>query len=234
MVVDIILHAGLLNEMDLKGKAAVVIDAFRATSVIVEGLSNGASSFVPVKTIDEALQIKALDSEVLLGGERDGVKIDGFDLDNSPLSFKHDFVAGKNVVLTTTNGTRALKGAIGASAIYVGSFLNLSAVAQKVAGVSELVLVCSGSEDSVSLEDSLCAGGILYELELLADITLSDEAYMLKELYISVKERLNDFLSKGSHYRYLRSKGFGDDLDFCLQVNKRGVVPCFDGTTIRL
>lgn len=234
MNVDVVLHAGLLPDYDLKGKTVVVIDAFRATSVIVEGLYNRGASFVPVESVDEARSAKEQNAEILIGGERDGVVIDGFDLDNSPLSYIPEKVAGKEIWITTTNGTRALKGAIAASQIYVGTFLNLFAVARQVVGAKDVVFVCSGSENQVSLEDSVCAGGILYEMELLASISYSDVAYMLKSLYTANRQNLKEFLSKGTHYQYLADKGFIADIDFCLQVNKRNVVPSFDGTTIRV
>lgn len=234
MNVDVVLHAGLLSGYDLRGKVVVVVDAFRATSVIVEGLYNGATSFTPVESVAEALSAKIEDPEILLGGERDGFIIEGFDLDNSPVNYSSDIVKGKNLWITTTNGTRALKGAIAASEVYVGAFLNLSAVARRTVGAKELVIVCSGSENSVSLEDSVCAGGIMYELELLASISYSDSAYMLKSLYTDNRLNLPEFLSRGTHYRYLKDRGFKADLDFCLQINKRSVVPSFNGTTVGL
>ena len=87
MKVEVILHAGLLDGYDFEGKEVVVIDAFRATSVIVEGLHNGAKSIIPVESVEEAMSIKAENPEVVLGGERDGILIEGFDLDNSPLNY---------------------------------------------------------------------------------------------------------------------------------------------------
>ena len=117
MKVEVILHAGLLDGYDFEGKEVVVIDAFRATSVIVEGLYNGAKSVIPVESVEEALALKAANPAIILGGERDGVLIDGFDIDNSPLNYTSDRVKGSEVVLTTTNGTRVLKGVAGASAV---------------------------------------------------------------------------------------------------------------------
>jgi Phosphosulfolactate phosphohydrolase and related enzymes len=234
MKCSVVLHAGLLEQADLSGKTVVVIDAFRATSVIVEGLYNGAKAFIPVKTVEEAQLLKEQNLSHLLGGERDGVMIEGFDLDNSPLSYSNEVVGGKVVALTTTNGTRALSGSVGASEVYLGSFLNASAVARRVANVKELVIVCSGSYDELSLEDSVCAGAIIYSLEAQTSIELTDTAYMLKMLFREVREDLDSFLSKGEHYRELVEKGFEKDVQFCLQLNKRSVVPCYDGTTVML
>ena len=234
MKVEVILHAGLLDGYDFEGKEAVVIDAFRATSVIVEGLHNGAKSVIPVESVEEAMALKSANPEIILGGERDGVLIEGFDLDNSPLSYSSEKVRNKEIVITTTNGTRAMKGVAGASAVYLGSFLNVSAVARKVSNANSLVLVCSGSENTVSLEDSLCAGAIIYSLESLTSIEWTDTAYMLKTLYKEERGDLNGLLSKGVHYRELVANGFEKDVHFCIQLNKRSVVPCYDGTTVRL
>jgi|APDOM4702015159_1054818.scaffolds.fasta_scaffold00727_4 2-phosphosulfolactate phosphatase len=234
MKCSVILHAAELKNADLRGKTAVVIDAFRATSVMVEGLFNGASAFIPVEAVDEARRLKEANPEMLLGGERDGVRIEGFDLDNSPLSYGREVVQNRKVVLTTTNGTRALTGSAMADEVFLGSFLNLSAVAQRVAGSKELVLVCSGSNDTISLEDSVCAGAILYHVELLKSIEWTDNAFMFKSLYLYVASALTEYLSSGSHYKYLYDKGFGADLDFCLQLNRRSVVPRFDGYEVKL
>lgn len=233
MKVEVILHAGLLDGYDFEGKEVVVIDAFRATSVIVEGLYNGAKSVIPVESVEEALALKAANPAIILGGERDGVLIDGFDIDNSPLNYTSDRVKGSEVVLTTTNGTRALKGVAGASAVYLGSFLNASAVARKVSNAKRLVLVCSGSENTVSLEDSVCAGAIIYSLESQVSIKWTDTAYMLKSLFSDNRDNLGEFLSEGEHYRELVAHGFEKDVQFCLQLNKRSVVPCYDGTTVK-
>jgi len=234
MKCSVIQHAGQLEHANLLGKTVVVIDVFRATSVMVEGLFNEGLAFIPVKTIEEAKFLKSKNSSIVLGGERNGVKIDGFELDNSPLSYTIEAVGGKEIVLTTTNGTRALAGTVGADAVYLGAFLNISAVARKVVDVTELVLVCSGSNDAVSLEDSVCAGAILYHLELLTSVEWTDDAFMLKSLYLYTAPKLKDYLSSGSHFKDLEEKGFSMDLDFCLQFNKRPVVPYYDGTAVRL
>ena len=234
MKVEVILHAGLLDGYDFEGKEVVVIDAFRATSVIVEGLHNGAKSIIPVESVEEAMSIKAENPEVVLGGERDGILIEGFDLDNSPLNYLPEKIKSRDIVLTTTNGTRTLKGVVGASAVYLGAFLNASAVARRVSNANDLVLVCSGSENTVSLEDSVCAGAIIYSLESQVSIKWTDTAYMLKSLFSDNRDNLGEFLSEGEHYRELVAHGFEKDVQFCLQLNKHAVVPCFDGTTVTL
>lgn len=232
MKVDVVLHAGLLDQYDFTGKVAVVIDVFRATSVITEGLRNGAKKYIPVGTIEEAHEYKSCNPEVLLGGERDGKQIEGFDLDNSPLSYTKNRVEDATIVGTTTNGTRALRGVSWADKVYLASFRNLSAVVSKLIQYDDVVLVCSGSENGVSLEDSVCAGGIVYHLELHASVTCSDTAIMLKSVYGNNVIHLHEFLSAGEHYKYLASIGMQPDLDFCLAVNKTTIVPYFDGMAV--
>lgn len=234
MRVDVILHAGLLEGYDFSGKVVVVIDAFRATTVMVEALHNGAASVIPVATVDEALALKKNNPELLLGGERNGFLIDGFDIDNSPLSYVGEKINGAVVALTTTNGTRALKGVNGADRIYLGAFVNVSAAVARVADASDLVIVCSGSEDTVSLEDCLCASAIIYSLESRTSVDCSDAAYMVKSIYRCVKDDIIGYMSHGEHYRELCAKGFEKDVLFCLQVDKRTEVPSFDGTAVSL
>lgn len=116
----------------LKDSYAVVIDLLRATSTMIWAISNGAKGIIPVEDISEARLLKRLDESVLLGGERGGLKIEGFDLDNSPLSYKKEAIFGKTVVMTTTNGTRALKKASCAKRIFLGSFINAKKTAEYI------------------------------------------------------------------------------------------------------
>lgn len=232
MNVDVVLYAGLLDSYSFTGKTVVVIDAFRATSVIVEALQNGAKEIIPVSTIEEAYELKQSNASFLLGGERGGMLIQGFDFDNSPFSYTAQRVAGREICLTTTNGTRALNGVRDAEKIYIGSFLNLPAVALKLVESNDVVIVCAGSEDTVSLEDSLCAGGILAAMELHASLTITDAATILKSLYLAHKADLQALAEAGTHYQFLKSSGFEADLRFCLTVGKRSIVPVYDGLRI--
>ena len=151
---------------DLRETACVVFDVLRATSTVVTALHNGAKEIIPVAEISEALEIKKSRPNVLLGGERDGVRIsaDGidFDLGNSPREYTPGKVRGKTIVSTTTNGTRALLACAGAKAVLAASFLNLGATAEflrqkKFAGI---LLVCAGTGENAALEDTLAAGAL--------------------------------------------------------------------------
>jgi 2-phosphosulfolactate phosphatase len=150
------------------GGIAVVIDVLRASTTIITALANGAARVRPVADVAEARTLAAaLGPDTLLGGERGGVRIDGFDLGNSPAEYARDRVAGRSIVITTTNGTAALAACRGAREILVGALVNRSAVAAAVrrlataAGVADVHLVCAGTDGEVTAEDVLAAGAIL-------------------------------------------------------------------------
>src|SRR5882672_3631736 len=155
-----------LASRDLRGTACVVFDVLRATSTFVTALHNGAKEIIPVAEISEALEIKKARPEVLLGGERDGVRIsaDGidFDLGNSPREYTPGKVHGKTIVSTTTNGTRALRACANAQTILAASFLNLTATAQFIRqqNFANVLLVCAGTGENTALEDVLGAGAL--------------------------------------------------------------------------
>jgi 2-phosphosulfolactate phosphatase len=155
-----------LASRDLGGTACVVFDVLRATSTFVTALHNGAKEIIPVGEISEALEIKKTRPEILLGGERDGVRIsaDGidFDLGNSPREYTPGKIRGKTIVSTTTNGTRALHACAGAKTVLAASFLNLGATAEFLRRnkFADILLVCAGTGENAALEDTLAAGAL--------------------------------------------------------------------------
>lgn len=154
----------LATAQSLAGKTVVVIDVLRATTSIVHALAAGAASVAVCETVEEARNLAAGLSGAVLGGERQGVRIEGFDLGNSPLEFNASVVRGKTVIFTTTNGTRALRKAQLAGRLLIGAFVNLSAVCHAVAGADSLALLCAGTNGEVTREDVLLAGAIVVEL----------------------------------------------------------------------
>ena len=178
MKIDAILSPAELPALarrDLRDTACVVFDVLRATSTFVTALHNGAKAVIPVAEISEALAIRQKQPGVLLGGERDGVKIRApqtgggdFDLGNSPREYTPEKVRGKPIVSTTTNGTRALRACAGAQTVLAASFLNLTATAKFVWQLrpAEVLLVCAGTRENIATEDVLAAGALG---ELLSD-----------------------------------------------------------------
>jgi 2-phosphosulfolactate phosphatase len=158
-----------LARRDLRDTACVVFDVLRATSTFVTALHNGAKAVIPVAEISEALALRQKQPGVLLGGERDGVKIRAdqtgggdFDLGNSPREYTPEKVRGKTIISTTTNGTRALRACAGAQTVLAASFLNLTATAKFIRQLqpAQILLVCAGTRENLADEDVLAAGAL--------------------------------------------------------------------------
>lgn len=162
-----------LAHRDLSGSTCVVFDVLRATSTMLRALSEGAAGIRPASTIEEALALRRLHPAALLAGERDGYRIRAeqtggtdFDLGNSPREFTAERVAGREIVMTTTNGTRALRAAASARTVWIGSMTNLSAMAGRLLAETpeDLLLVCSGTHENASFEDTFAAGALVDRL----------------------------------------------------------------------
>ncbi len=154
----------LFEPQDVRGGIAVIIDVLRASTTIVHALANGARCVVPCGEVEDARGIAAKHptGTALLGGEREGVLIDGFHLDNNPFAYSAEVVRDKTIVFTTSNGTRALLRAAQASRVLIGSFVNLQAIVNVLAVDSRPIhLVCAGTKGKITVEDCLCAGAIV-------------------------------------------------------------------------
>jgi 2-phosphosulfolactate phosphatase len=217
-----------LERIDLSAATCVVFDILRATSTMAAALYNGAGAILPVASIPEALAIQPKGREVLLAGEREGVRIlkgltgsIEFDLGNSPREFKREIVANKMIVMTTTNGTRALKAASHARKVLVASFLNLQATADWLLkdGPSQLILICAGTQEQPAYEDALCAGALC---DLLwsdwCALDASDSALIARKLF---QLESHDLLTAVSHSRngrrLLSIPDLREDVSYCLQ-----------------
>jgi len=215
-----------LAQTDLSGATCVVLDILRATSSMITALANGAEQILPVATIEEALAAKAEHPEALLCGERHGRKITAeqakgtdFDLGNSPREYTAELVAGKTLISTTTNGTRALRACSGAREIWVGSFLNLQASIDQLRLVKpeRLVLVCSGTFEEAAMEDTLAAGAMADALwDLFEDI--EDSAQIARSLHQSYSDSLNESIKLALNARrLLEVPELAEDVSFCSQ-----------------
>lgn len=211
----------------------VVVDVFRATSAIVTALHHGAASMVPVSTVQEAKRLKA--AGMLAGGERDGMIVEGFDFGNSPFSYINDDFKGKDIALTTTNGTKAINIASESTTdVLIGSFLNLAVMSDWIlAQNQDVVVLCAGWKNRFNMEDSLYAGA-------LTDLLLGsgkfesdcDSANAARLVYRTARRDLLRFLSTCSHRKRLAHLDLEKDVEYCLQLNICPVVPMLEDSRI--
>ena len=227
--IDVVFTPDLLPFSDLTGKTAVVTDILRATTTITFAVANGAIAITPVLTPEDAFRLAANQPNTLIGGERGGMKVDGFNLGNSPREYTEAVVSDRQIVLTTTNGTRTLQACRAAEQVLVGSFLNLRAIVDRLTRVEgELVFACSGREGGFCTEDTAFAGACVAALR---DTQLTDAAETAKILYQTHCDNLLGMLKNCYHGRYLAGIGLEEDLEFCAQVDLVDVVPYLvDGT----
>ena len=215
-------------------RRVVVIDAVRASSTIAHAVSAGAKRVIPVAAIEEAWELRRrLGGErPLLGGERGGIRIEGFDLGNSPESYTPRAVEGRTVIMTTTNGTRAMRAGERVGRVVVGAFVNLPAVVARLLDWGEDVLLAPvGREDAPVLDDTVCAG--MYADALLeAGFDLSPAAEELRRTYLPYAGRLLDALTESASGRALIAVGLGSDLRYCAQVGVLDSAPLIDDGAI--
>ncbi len=243
-MVDVVPTLQALRPRDVSGRVAVVIDVLRATSTLVTALAAGAREVRPAATPREArvrydrlAAARGGTEGLLLGGERMGLRIEGFDLGNSPLEYTPERVSGKTIFFTTTNGTRTLRraagtrtGGGGARRVLVAAFLNATAVAKEVLSAEgDVVLCCAGTRGGFSLEDILLAGFIAAHLERNAPFVFRDLARAAAALYRSMAGEdgrdLARAVAAADHARHLTALGFGDDIVLCATLDTTDIVP---------
>jgi len=225
--INVIPYAAAARPELTENKTVVVIDVLRATSVMLTALANGAKEVVPAVSPEEALQKSFLYNveDVLLGGERNAMKIEGFHLGNSPLEYTRENVSGKTVIITTTNGTRALNNCINAQKVYIGAFLNVATLVEQLKTEEEVVLFCSGTNNNFSLDDGICAAMIIDELAKEKQLALTDFSSLLLTTYRTNPNNLATLLKDCYHLNLLKQKGFESDVTFCLQNSLYNIVP---------
>jgi 2-phosphosulfolactate phosphatase len=226
--------AGLARR-NLDDTVCVVFDVFRATSSMVTALAHGANAIVPVAEISEALAWREKNRGVLLAGERDGLRIRAeltggvdFDLGNSPREFTGDRVQGKTIVMSTTNGTRALRSCAHAQQVLISCFLNLKATADWLRNENpeQLLLVCSGTFEQSAYEDVLAAGALC---ELCwpdqPELERSDATRMARRLFQQARADLSAAAADSRNGRRLLSRPeLSGDVPFCLRLDATPIV----------
>ncbi|WP_315117215.1 2-phosphosulfolactate phosphatase family protein [uncultured Clostridium sp.] len=224
MKIDVMISANHINKEEVMDKTVVVIDILRATSVITTAINNGCKEVIPVIEIEEAL-IMASEGECILGGERKALKIDGFNCSNSPLEYTKDIVNNKRLIMTTSNGTKAIKRCEGAKNILIGAMINAKAVSKKVLNLQEgLVIVNAGTYGQFSIDDFICSGYIIHcILEQNHQVELTDIAKTALFVYRQSSDL--SFIKEATHYNRIEELGLLDDLKYCCKKDIIDIVP---------
>jgi 2-phosphosulfolactate phosphatase len=227
--VEVLLVPSELAYIDLEGRTAVVIDALRATSTIATALANGCLSIYPVRTEQEALSLSAARPGSLLAGERGGAMIPGFDLGNSPSECTEENLSGREMVLTTSNGTPLLLACGRAREVVTAAFVNRAAVADYcLQSDRDSVIICAGQGGRVSFEDTLCAGALVdYMIVASPGLALSDAAEVARQAFLAQRDHLAEALVHSTAGQKLIGLGYGGDLAKCAALDVLAVVPAF-------
>jgi len=224
MKLDCYLTPSEVTEAILKGREVVIIDVLRSCTSMAYALLNGAEKIIPAATVEAATKLmSSLDkASTLLCGEREGKKVSGFDLGNSPLEYTREAVAGKTLVFASTNGTKLMSRGIKAEEQLVCSFVNVGQVIARLRSQGmEPVILCSGTNGRFSMEDTVCAGMVAHGLMKDSADTweLNDGAKAALVLNEKWGSDTYGVVSGSSHGKYLLELGFGLDLEVCSRVD---------------
>jgi 2-phosphosulfolactate phosphatase len=225
------LSPSLLHLYDVSSSIIVIIDVLRATSTIATALYNGAKSIIPVDSVAECIKLgKQMD--VITAGERDGKIADGLKYGNTPLQYTPQFIKGKTLVLTTTNGTRLLHMALaeGARGIITGSFNNLSAVCDYLLAQNKnVILACAAWKDRINIEDTLFAGAVISRIKTKFQQDC-DASRVAETLYDQAKGDIFEFMKEqqASHYKRLMGFGLEEDIRFCLTIDNANLLVVYE------
>ena len=227
--IEVCLSPAMVHLYDIRHSIVVVIDILRASSSICVAFHNGAERIVPVMSLDESMSYKS--KGFIVGAERNGEMIEGFDLGNSPFSFMGEKVRGKSIALTTSNGTRAIQAAKHSHQVVIGSFLNLNVLTDWLRIQDQnVVCLCSGWKNVFNLEDTLFAGAVVNRL--INEFSYSsncDSAIASQHLYNLAKDDMYAFLENSSHRKRLERLHIEEDIRYCLTPNQAPVIPVLQG-----
>lgn len=231
-----VLSPSLLSLYELDGCILVIIDVLRATSTIATALHQGAKEIIPVDSVHNCIKL-GKEIEAITAGERDGQIAEGLQYGNTPFQYTREFIQGKTLVFTTTNGTRLLHQALKAQPyqIITGAFSNLTRVSDYLAGQQRnVVLACAAWRDKINLEDTLFAGAVISRIKEKFDIRC-DASSIAETLYQQGKSNLFQFMKdkNASHYHRLMGFGHEEDIRYCLSEDKAPVLPIYkDGSLV--
>jgi 2-phosphosulfolactate phosphatase len=231
------LSPALLHLYDATQATVVIIDVLRATSTIATALYNGARYIVPVDSVAKCIEL-GRQINCITAGERDGKIAEGLSHGNSPFEYDREFIAGKILVLTTTNGTRLLHMALekGAREIVTGSFANLDAVTEYLLQQkNNVILACAAWKDRINIEDALFAGALMERIRDHFRIEC-DASHTAANLYNKAAGDLFGFMKENnaSHYNRLMAYGLEQDIRYCLEPNRANVLPVYEAGKLKI
>ncbi|NLR90415.1 2-phosphosulfolactate phosphatase [Flammeovirga agarivorans] len=224
----------ILSLHQLEGKIAVVTDVLRATSCMVAGLNAGVNSVIPVIKVEEALEYQK--KGFITAGERGGVKVEEFTIGNSPFEHMQEEYHGKDICMTTTNGTVAITEAKKtAKEVIIGALLNVGTVAEYLKEQNQdIVIICAGWKGNPSLEDTLFAGALIHRLQDQAELT-DDASFMALAQYQQANGKVADVIQNyASHAKRLSGLKAKSDLSFCAQEDYCSILPILNGEAITI
>ena len=203
----------------------VVIDVLRATSVICTAFHYGVKKIIPISSIEEASIY--LKKGFHVAAERKGEIVNGFKLGNSPLTYMNDDLEGQTLVITTTNGTKAIETAKDCKQLLIGSFLNLDALSNYLIQMNKnVLLLASGWQGKFCLEDTICAGAICDQLLKTNKFdSVNDTTVASKYLFQSAQSNYFGYLKASSHRKRLKKLKLNEDIKYCLTPNLTDVIP---------
>jgi 2-phosphosulfolactate phosphatase len=239
MRIDVLFTPDAIDELQFRDKNVVVIDVLRASTTIVTALANGAKEIIPVSSVESAMKISGnlFGDVILLGGERNGKLIEGFNLGNSPQEYTEEVVKNKSIIFSTTNGSQALVKSRYAKNLVVACFVNVSKVVEFVREINaDVSIICAGKQGAFCLEDAVCTGMIIHKLREAGaeNLSFSDSALASLTLYKNYDKNILNMIKKSEHGQYLSEIGYGDDLKICAGVDTCAVLPILAGSIIKL
>jgi 2-phosphosulfolactate phosphatase len=226
MTIDVCFSPALYAGSHRAEAVVVVVDVFRATTTIAAAFANGARSIRPVATVAEAEAYKA--GGWLVGAERNVRRCPFADFGNSPFDYTADKVAGKDIVFTTTNGTKAIRCAAAAYRVITGAFVNLQAVADYcLREERDVVVLCSGWENRVNIEDTLFGGALVDAMQAHGYQPAGDAALIALSLWKAGRDDLRKYIEQSEHVARMKANGLEKDIACCLTLNRSTLVPVF-------
>jgi 2-phosphosulfolactate phosphatase len=225
--IEVCLSPKLFEYHSVNNKIVVIVDILRATTIIATMFQNGLEKLIPVKSLDEAQELKK--KGFLVAAERDGKKLDFADFDNSPYSFTKDKIQGKTIVYSTTNGTNTINLAEDSEKVIIASFLNLTAISNYLINQQKDVLIlCSGWHGDYCTEDALFAGALSERLLQNEFISDSDTVNSTIDLWKIANNNLSDYIKNIYQYKRLVSLGLENIINYCFKIDITKVVPMLE------